>query len=93
VPVLGNNLVMPLPKSDNKFRRTLQAYLTREGINAYTAATRIGVRHQRLYTWLNGQCLPGRGEADRIGQAIGVPGLGDTVARLRRRRARVAGAA
>lgn len=77
---------MPLLKSDNKFSRVLQRHLKRTGTKVYDAAREWRVRHQRLYTWLNGQCLPGRDEAERIGQAIGVPGLGATVARLRRRR-------
>ncbi len=84
---------MPLPKSHNTFSRALNRHLSRSGLKVYDAARAWSVRHQRLYTWLNGQCLPGRAEAERIGIAIGVPGLGDTVARLRRRRRSVAGAA
>ncbi len=77
---------MPLPKSHNTFSRALNRHLSRSGLKVYDAASAWNVRHQRLYTWINGQCLPGRDEAERIGQAIGMPGLGDTVARLRRRR-------
>lgn len=85
---------MPLLKPDNKnkYAKAIAGYLAREGINAHVAASRLKVRHQRVYTWLNHGSLPGRAEAERIGQMIGVTGLGDTVARLRRRRQACAGA-
>jgi hypothetical protein len=89
---------MALPRSANKFSKEVNAWVKARGLKAYDAAEVLRVRHQRWYTWSNGQCLPSRAEAERIAAIMAKPALVDLVVRLRRRRAgararRTAGAA
>ena len=89
---------MALPKSANKFSKEVNDWAAARDLKPYDAAQVLKVRHQRYYTWSNGQCLPSRAEAERIAAIMAKPDLVDLVVRLRRRRAgararRTAGAA
>lgn len=90
-------MAMALPKSSNKFAKILSAFIKREGLNPHKAADRLQVRHQQLYTWLNGQCLPPARQTRLIAELIGDPELVSVCERVRTRRrlarARTAGAA
>ena len=78
-------MAMALPNSGKRFPKILSDFMQREGLTGPKAAERLDVRHQSLYNWLNGHCLPPSREAKRLAERMAMPELVGILDRARAR--------